>query len=88
MEAFPEAKVVVTVREPSKWYNSVKNTIFKHQPKFLQFPIRFLVVMLGKLPVFRVIDMIGWTDVNCQTSKPSKHTHFFLYLFENLLKVL
>ena len=28
MEAFPDAKVVLTVREPEKWYHSVKETIY------------------------------------------------------------
>lgn len=28
MEAYPDAKVVLTVRDPVKWYNSVKNTIY------------------------------------------------------------
>ena len=30
MRIFPNAKVVLTVREPEKWYESVKNTIFQN----------------------------------------------------------
>ena len=29
MEAYPDVKVVLTVRDPVKWHNSVKNTIHK-----------------------------------------------------------
>ncbi len=31
-EAFPEAKVVLTVRDPDKWYESVRSTIFGFDP--------------------------------------------------------
>ena len=30
MRIFPKAKVVLTVRETEKWYESVKNTIFQN----------------------------------------------------------
>ena len=30
MRLFPKAKVVLTVRDPEKWYDSVKNTIFQN----------------------------------------------------------
>ncbi len=29
MKIFPNAKVVLTVRDPEKWYTSVKDTIFQ-----------------------------------------------------------
>ena len=29
MEAYPGAKVVLSVRDPVKWYKSVKNTIYQ-----------------------------------------------------------
>lgn len=29
MEAYPDAKVVLTVRDPEKWYKSVRDTIYK-----------------------------------------------------------
>ena len=28
MEAYPNAKIVLTVRDPVRWYNSVKDSIF------------------------------------------------------------
>ena len=29
MEAYPDAKVILTVRDPVRWYNSVKNSIYR-----------------------------------------------------------
>ena len=29
MEAYPNAKVILTVRDPVRWYNSVKNSIYQ-----------------------------------------------------------
>ena len=29
MEAYPNAKVILTVRDPVRWYNSVKNSIYR-----------------------------------------------------------
>ena len=46
MEAFPDAKVVLTVRDnPEVWWKSVKETIyiFSHLP--LQFHIRYLLTL-------------------------------------------
>ena len=31
MEAYPEAKVILTVRDPNKWYDSVRETISRRR---------------------------------------------------------
>ena len=53
MEAYPDAKVLLTVRDPKKWYKSVHDTIY--QAKFFanDFALRIYMWLLGKL---RVLD--------------------------------
>ena len=46
MRIFPDAKVVLTVRDPEKWYTSVKQTIYKTRT-FLDGPIGFVVWLFG-----------------------------------------
>jgi hypothetical protein len=43
MEAFPETKVILTVRDSSAWYESMKNTIV---PMLTRFPNRYVLVHL------------------------------------------
>ena len=50
---YPRAKVVLTVREPVKWYQSVRDTIreiirFRETLTFL--PLRLVQTVLGTLP--------------------------------------
>lgn len=45
MRQYPEAKVILTVRDASKWYESAANTIFK-DPDPIKFPI---LKFLGRL---------------------------------------
>ena len=47
MKAFPEAKVVLTVREPEAWFNSVKNTIYQLNADALSFPGNILSKFIG-----------------------------------------
>jgi hypothetical protein len=36
LKTYPQAKVILTVREPNAWYNSAAKTIFKSYPSFKQ----------------------------------------------------
>jgi hypothetical protein len=45
MEYYPDAKVILTVRDAAKWYDSAANTIFK-KPDPIKFPI---LKLLGKI---------------------------------------
>jgi len=38
LKQYPDAKIILTVRDPSKWYDSAANTIFK-KPDPVKFPI-------------------------------------------------
>ena len=38
MKAFPDAKVILTVRDPTKWHDSVANAIMRSQEIMRKFP--------------------------------------------------
>lgn len=50
MQVFPEAKVVLTVREPEAWYNSVKNSIFSMHRLADSFPSSLVLKLEGRFP--------------------------------------
>jgi len=55
MDAFPEAKVLLTVREPEKWYLSVRNTIYYMGVYFrTTVPYRWIYWLTGFLRAFTV----------------------------------
>jgi hypothetical protein len=57
MAVYPEAKVLLTVREPSKWYNSTEQTIYSVQesiPHWLHF---LLALVSGN---FQLADQLIW----------------------------
>lgn len=41
MQQYPEAKVVLTVRDADKWYDSASKTILRVMPSFLLTVVRF-----------------------------------------------
>ena len=48
MEVFPEAKVVLTVREPETWYDSVKNSIYHARSEATSLPMKLMLMIFGK----------------------------------------
>ncbi len=65
-KAYPDAKVVLSVRDPERWYESARNTIYATKPKTLGQKLGMLWKMLTKpkvrklLPVFQMADQIIW----------------------------
>jgi sulfotransferase family protein len=51
MREYPEAKVILTVRDAAKWYDSAANTIFKRPP-----PVKFMGRLSKKLSYVPQID--------------------------------
>ena len=47
MEVYPEAKVVLTVRKPSTWPESVKNAIMRSQRIAMTFPASWIIWIRG-----------------------------------------
>lgn len=66
MQAYPDAKVLLSVRDPEKWYESVRSTIYpasRRAPGSLKAMMRFLVmwVFLPRIRrARRMIDTIIW----------------------------
>ena len=48
MEVYPNAKVVLTVRDPEKWFQSVNNTIAKVLSQLSSFPTNLISALTGK----------------------------------------
>ena len=57
MEAYPEAKVVLTVRDPQRWYESVRETIY---PLTMDTPSWFLRLFM---PGLHAVNRIGRVQV-------------------------
>ena len=47
MVAFPDAKVILTVRDPETWYESVKNSIYKTYGAHTYFPMNLFAWIMG-----------------------------------------
>ncbi len=56
-DIFPEAKIVLSIRDPDAWYKSVNNTIFRVIPNFPKW-IRFIFPRSDK--VFNMIEKTIW----------------------------
>ena len=56
-DSFPDAKIVLGVRDPDAWYESVENTIFRVIPNFPKW-IRFIFPRSDK--VFNMIEKTIW----------------------------
>jgi hypothetical protein len=66
MEAFPEAPVILTVRNPGRWYESVRSTIYGiHKLSAGPAPVRLAFVLAGLFApavtdIARLADAILW----------------------------
>ena len=47
MEVFPDAKVILTIRDPEAWYKSVRDTIYQINHNSNSFPQNFLNKIYG-----------------------------------------
>jgi Sulfotransferase domain len=57
MKAFPEAKVVITVRDPERWYESFINTVSYHCADMQHCPLGMRILLGLGLPVRGFEDM-------------------------------
>ncbi len=63
MRVYPDAKVVLSVRDPDKWYESTLSTIFGSAGMSTDSRLRslpFRLTMRKLIPVFRMIDRLVW----------------------------
>ena len=75
MEAYPEAKVVLTVRDPERWYTSVEGTIYQMCQSIMCFPGNIFGRVTGGLERTLMIQKLVRKDQNrfkqgkCRTSR-------------------
>ena len=67
MEAFPDAKIILTTRPAEEWYESAVKTIYKASPNPMQkmqilFRLPFNAKLRKVLPVFKLVDYM-WDEV-------------------------
>jgi len=58
VQHYPNAKVVLTVREPERWYDSTRSTIFVSSRIYP----RWMRLLIPKLRRFEIVDRIIWKD--------------------------
>ena len=58
MVAFPKAKVILTVRDPDSWYDSVKNSIYRGFNEGNSFPISYYNILTGQSTRIRMVEKI------------------------------
>lgn len=63
MEAYPEAKVVLTVRDPEKWYESTRSTIYRIN-RVTSLPFFSVVGLFAPEPrrVSKMVNKVVWRD--------------------------
>ena len=83
MDIFPNAKVVLTVRDPARWYESVKGTLMKHH-EHVTGPIGLFTKLVGKLRVFEVV-LQSDNQVKHGINDTGKYISGHKKLFHNLL---
>lgn len=59
MKAFPDAKVVLTVRDPKRWYESVKNSILKNRAVLDDFAGSIFLTMIGGFKYLNMVNQIS-----------------------------
>jgi len=55
MEIYPQAKVLLSVRDPVKWYESVRNTIYRMNCTKCSWPVTWYAALTGKTDLFNII---------------------------------
>lgn len=73
IKAFPNAKVILTVRDPDTWYKSVSQTIYKGNKKTKDIAMRIFMQIAGKTNLIEVIDRTAWEPAE-GTTEGSKHS--------------
>lgn len=61
MDAFPEAKILLTVRNPETWYTSVQGSIYQGYLATQQFAVRVFMRLIGQNRSQQVVNRVCWT---------------------------
>ena len=64
MELYPDAKVILTVRDPETWYKSVKETIYQINLDANSFPGSLMCRIFGRSKFFEMIQNLARRKMN------------------------
>jgi len=59
MEAYPDAKVLLSVRDPERWYESVRDTIYPLSSSWFMYLVAFLIPSTRQM--YEFIHKLVWT---------------------------
>jgi len=68
MEAFPNSKVLLNVRDPVKWYQSVKNSILRMMTMTQRWPVTWFSGLIGRRSTFRLIKDLTENVPSCSST--------------------
>ena len=69
MDVYPNAKVLLTVRDPVKWYQSVKNAIYKLQCTLQSWPCTWFLSLIGRRETIQLVDDMSSMVPACSSSR-------------------
>ena len=78
MESYPEAKVILTIRDPESWYESVKETIYQSNLEANIFPVNILYIIFGMTRFSNMVQNVMRKDRN-----RLNNGNFVLFSLEN-----
>ena len=58
MSVFPNAKVILTVRDPTSWYDSVKNSIYRGFYEGYSFPTWYYNILTGQSTRIKMVEKL------------------------------
>ena len=64
MEFYPESKVILTIRDPECWYESVKETIYQSNLEANLFPVNILYKIFGMTRFSNMVQNVMRKDRN------------------------
>ena len=64
MESYPEAKLILTIRDPESWYESVKGTIYQMSLEANTFPAHILYMIFGMTRFTNMVQNVMRKDRN------------------------
>lgn len=67
MEAFPDAKILLNVRDPVKWYQSVKNSILKISNTETSWPCSWFDFLTGRAATTELVIKLSTIVPQCST---------------------
>ena len=75
MDAYPEAKIVLTVRNPTTWYASVRGSIFQSSILVKNPIVRTFLTAVGKLHTLEtVVNLCSFNNPSIKSGQTGEFT--------------